>query len=268
VSLESAACAADAALAELGVQRGNLEQLAAVPTWRLLEASSAALRKIAGGDAPLLTFPITTLFSPVIDGIALPDYPMSAIAAGSCADVSVMVGSNRHDHFNATRLDPNFGWLDDDGLRRTLRALLGDRVDGIVDLYRRNRPGASASALLVTISTDLEWRIPAIRVAEGKLTGGGKPPYMYFCSLDVGPTPLVFGNVDLPTLERVAGRGAAGQVNPAWVQFAREGDPNHPAIPTWPPYSLSERTTILFDFECRVVNDPWRDERLVWEGIR
>ena len=197
VSLESATRAADATLAELGVQRGNLEQLAAVPARRLLEASGGALRKIAGGDAPLLTFPITTLFSPVIDGIALPDYPMSAIAAGSCADVSVMVGSNRHDHCNATRLDPNFGWLDDDGLRRTLRALLCDRVDGIVDHYRRTRPGASASALLVTISTDLEWRIPAIRVAEAKLTGGGKPPYMYFCSLDLGPTPLVFDNVYL-----------------------------------------------------------------------
>jgi para-nitrobenzyl esterase len=169
VSLESATCAADSALEELGVQRGNLEQLAAVPTSRLLEASSAALRKITGGDAPLLTFPITTVFSPVIDGIALPDYPMSAIAAGSCADVSVMIGTNRHDHFNATRLDSNFGWLDDEGLRRTLRTVLGDRVDGIVNLYRSTRPGASASALLVTISTDLEWRIPAIRMAEAKL---------------------------------------------------------------------------------------------------
>ena len=29
-----------------------------------------------------------------------------------------------------------------------------------------------------------------------------------------------------------------------------------PAIPTWPPYSLSERATILFDFECRVVMVP------------
>ena len=267
VTLESATRAADATLSELGVQRGNLEQLAAVPTGRLVEASGAALLKIAGGDAPLLTYPITTLFSPVIDGIALPDYPMSAIAAGSCADVSVMVGCNRHDHFNATRFDPTFGWIDDDGLRRTLRALLGDRVDGIVDLYRRTRPGASASALLATISTDLEWRIPAIRVAEAKLTGGGQPPYMYFCSLNVGPTALVFDNVD-PTLVRVAGRGAAGQVNPALVQFAREGDPNHPAVPTWPPYSLSARATILFDYECRVVNDPRRDERLVWEGIR
>jgi len=40
-----------------------------------------------------------------------------------------------------------------------------------------------------------------------------------------------------------------------------------PAIPTWPPYSLSERATILFDFKCRVVNDPWREERLGWVGI-
>ena len=44
VSLESATCAADSALEELGVQRGNLEQLAAVPTSRLLVAGLYPVR--------------------------------------------------------------------------------------------------------------------------------------------------------------------------------------------------------------------------------
>jgi para-nitrobenzyl esterase len=48
----------------------------------------------------------------------------------------------------------------------------------------------------------------------------------------------------------------------AWVAFARSGNPNHAAIPQWKPYSLNERPTMIFDNECRAVNDPFRDERL------
>jgi len=269
VTMEEAARNADAALRELGIQRGNLDQLAAVPAERLVQTSTAVTAKLTAKDAPLLTYPNTTVFTPAIDGISLSDQPTAAIAAGSAADVSIMLGSARHDHFNATRMGPDFGWLDDDGLREQLRPMLSDRADGIVELYRRTRPGASASALLATISADLEWRIPAIRVAEAQLTGGGKPPYMYFSALDLlAFFSLVFDNVQLPLIAGAASRAAVGQVNPAFVHFAQNGDPNQPAIPGWPAYSQDKRATMVFDFECHVENDPWSEERLAWKGIR
>lgn len=49
-----------------------------------------------------------------------------------------------------------------------------------------------------------------------------------------------------------------------WLAFARTGNPNNPAIPEWPSYSSSQRATMTFNNECRVVNDPYQQERLAW----
>jgi para-nitrobenzyl esterase len=38
--------------------------------------------------------------------------------------------------------------------------------------------------------------------------------------------------------------------------FARSGSPNNAKIPDWPSYSHAKRETMLFNNECRVVNDP------------
>jgi para-nitrobenzyl esterase len=60
----------------------------------------------------------------------------------------------------------------------------------------------------------------------------------------------------------------ADQIGDAWVAFARDGDPNHPGLPKWPAYSLDERATMILDYEPRVENDPLREVRLRWAGIR
>ena len=269
VTRDDAARYAAEALRELGVKPGDREQLAAVPAARLLEVSTSVTAGMTADDAPLLTFPNTTVFTPAIDGIQLLDQPTAAIAKGAAKDVALMLGCSRHDHFNATRFSGDFGWVDDRGLQDALEPMLGERSGDVVATYRKSRPGAAASALFATISTDLEWRIPAIRVAEAKLAAGGKTPYMYFCALDVGlPTPLAFNNVHQPMLARTAVRGTVEQVNTAFVNFARTGDPNHAAMPTWPPYSLGDRVTMIWDYEPHSASDPWQEQRSVWDGIR
>jgi para-nitrobenzyl esterase len=43
----------------------------------------------------------------------------------------------------------------------------------------------------------------------------------------------------------------------SWLAFARRGDPNIRALPSWPRYEPdARRTTMLYDRDCRVVNDP------------
>ena len=51
----------------------------------------------------------------------------------------------------------------------------------------------------------------------------------------------------------------------ALVALARTGDPNHDAIPPWPPYSTADRATMLFDVEPHVEKDPMGAERQVWD---
>ena len=47
-------------------------------------------------------------------------------------------------------------------------------------------------------------------------------------------------------------------------RLRRTGDPNHSDLPQWDPYSLDERTTMIFDAPPRVEHDPRAAERLVW----
>jgi len=54
----------------------------------------------------------------------------------------------------------------------------------------------------------------------------------------------------------------------AWVAFARTGNPNHKGLPNWPPFSANERPTMIFNNECRVVNDPYREERLAMNALQ
>jgi para-nitrobenzyl esterase len=48
----------------------------------------------------------------------------------------------------------------------------------------------------------------------------------------------------------------ARTISETFVRFAQDGDPNHPALPTWSPYTLGKRATMVFDATSRVENDP------------
>ena len=77
--------------------------------------------------------------------------------------------------------------------------------------------------------------------------------------------PFVFENVDRST--SVVGDGAdryglADKMSSAWVAFARTGNPNHKGLPKWEPFIADKRATMIFNNECRAVNDPYREERL------
>ena len=48
----------------------------------------------------------------------------------------------------------------------------------------------------------------------------------------------------------------------AWVAFAKTGTPNHKGIPNWTPFDSANRGTMVFNNECKFVNDPYKEERL------
>ena len=52
-----------------------------------------------------------------------------------------------------------------------------------------------------------------------------------------------------------------------WISFSRNGNPNNASIPQLPPYDVGKRATILFDKEITVVDDPYGDERAVWDDL-
>jgi para-nitrobenzyl esterase len=79
--------------------------------------------------------------------------------------------------------------------------------------------------------------------------------------------PFAFGNVDIAS--GITGTGAdryplQDEMSGAWVAFAKSGNPNHSGLPSWQPYSASERPTMVFDRQTQLVKDPAREERIAF----
>lgn len=106
---------------------------------------------------------------------------------------------------------------------------------------------------------------------------GGAPVYSYRL---LWRTPVDGGrmisphNLDLPFVhdnvalaEHICGpptaetRTMAEAMAEAWIAFARHGDPNCAAIPSWPPYRLDDRPVMHFDTPPVLERDPHRAER-------
>jgi para-nitrobenzyl esterase len=72
--------------------------------------------------------------------------------------------------------------LDNDGLHERVTKALGakgDEADRVIDVYRRSRPNASPTDLLVAITTAQWMWSNAITLAERKVDQNGAPVYMY-----------------------------------------------------------------------------------------
>jgi para-nitrobenzyl esterase len=229
-------------------------------------------------------------FAPVVDGKVLPSHPFEPVAAPTAAGVPLMIGTNKDEMTFMMMRDPKFGRYTEAELRDAVIARTRDKtgfpvpeekVDGLIATYRRTRPGATPTELIVAIATD-RMRLGAIRVAERKAAGSPAPVYMYLFTWEspflggvlkcphTMEMPFVFNNVE-PTIgilgnspERIP---LAAKVSGAWLAFARSGNPNHKGLPGWPTYDKEKRATMIFNTECRVENDPRGEERQAWAEI-
>ncbi len=205
-------------------------------------------------------------FYPVVGSSVLPRPPLEAIRDGLHADVGVLAGSN-HDETTLW----GYSDVDDARLRRTAQAFGGD---GLLDVYRETRPGATVEDLMIALTTDHMFRIPAIRLAEARAEGNTWLYQFNWRSRNgrLGAThaleiPFAFDNLDQPGVDAFIGagqspQGVADAVHRTWTRFIREGDPGFPA------YSLARRETMLFDDASAVVADPESAERVAWDGLR
>src|SRR5699024_8840363 len=129
----------------------------------------------------------------------------------------------------------------------TLITARGYWLDSVLQTERKAAQGAAP-----VYSYRLMWRTPV----EG---GRRITPH----SLDL---PFVFDNVavapDMVGLPTEAAAALAHAMSESWLAFARTGDPNNAAVPTWAPYDLDRRPVMHFDVPPEVVDDPHRDERL------
>lgn len=264
---------ADRLLATLGLDSPH--ELLAVDPERLLDAQGTVRQEISIARAlrPNARFFLT--FGPVVDGATLPGHPLDAFAHGGAANVPLLIGANR-DEWNwfATLAPPQ-----DD------RAVIAERLgaygapepDALLDTYVGLT--GSVTGAWSAIQTDRLFRVPAGRLAD-EHQGHGRPAYQYLFSWP-SPAPGIGAchALEVPfafaTLHQLDLGWYTGSELPtdlelrmhrAWTAFIHTGNPGHDDLPDWPTYGEA-RSTMVFDEECRVVEDPEAERRRAWDGI-
>jgi para-nitrobenzyl esterase len=265
-------------LAKLGIKPNQIDKLQQIPAQQLLEtANSLPPERTASGSIVGVS---VMDFSPVIDGRFLPTHPFDPVAAPSAAEVPLIIGTNRDENALFLAAEPHLRFTEAQLRQRLAPMLTGDKLEHVIGVYKKTRPEATPWDLLIAITTE-DRRRGCIQLVERKMAVGKAPNYMYlftwqsdykdylYKACHTMEIPFVFDNVGnvLLTGSRFDRFELAENISAAWSAFARTGNPSHPGISKWEPYSINKRATMIFDIPCRLESDPYREELDAWEGI-
>jgi para-nitrobenzyl esterase len=257
-------------LKKLNLDKGRVEALQNISTQQLLDLTAAnpALR-----------------LTPVVDGSTLPAHPFDPAATGISADIPLMIGSTETE----VTWNPNTNYdpLDDTALRdRVKQTLRVDEAaaDQVIAVYRKGRPKAGNLDLYLILASDASnFRTGTDTEAERKAALGKASVYKYYFrwyspvregklrSMHTMDIPFVFENVLIAKTEIGEGRELyplAEKMSGAWVAFARTGNPNHKGLANWPAFAPDRRATMIFNNECKVVNDPYHGEKAAIRAVQ
>jgi para-nitrobenzyl esterase len=249
----------------LQVAPGDWDALQSAPTAAVLGAASL----VAAEAGPLLAgeWSAAMAFQPVL--AELPVASMSAGAAsgvdlvlGTCADELRFVAWGMPAELQRQQLSPAVAAAVE-GSGRSVAEVAATYADEGGELDRH-----------LAMETDYRYTFPAVCLAERHGSRGGRA-WLYRFSW---PTPVldgvlrachtlevpfVFGTqADAPVLVGDDPPPAlAHALHGAWVRFARTGDPG------WPAYDTARRPVMDFGLERRLVDDPQRGHRLLWDDL-
>ena len=268
---------AEAVLKQFGLDKDRIAELQAVPIDRMLQAVETAQRGLPRPRYPLLD---RYNFGPVIDGTVLPQHPFMPDAPSISDDIPLMVGDTKDE--SAIFLAPDDKvWgraVTEEELKARVAAVAGDQVDAILAYYRKRDPGAGPADRLITALTGSNFGVRTIMQAEAKALRKKAPVWTYRLdwetpayggklkaphSLDV---PFVFDTLHVigAQHQKPGAQALADRISKTWATFARTGSPANDLIPAWPAYDTTTRATMVFNDECRVVNDPNAEVRPLW----
>ena len=263
-------------LDKLGIPAERAGELATIPLKDLQKAHADCVDPYIGRGSPYM--------GPVLDERTLTRHPFYPDAPPQSAGVPMMIG-NTHDETRSLigRGDPASWTLTWESLPLKLEAELRIDISGdlVVRTYRDLYPQYSPTDVFFSATTaGRSWRAA---IVEAELRAAqGSPAFAYqlnwrspqdggkwgaFHTLDI---PLMFGTLNAPesmTGDGEAARAVSATMQSALLAFARTGDPNHPALARWEPYTPPRRQTMVFDVESVPADDPRGAERRLFAKV-
>jgi para-nitrobenzyl esterase len=258
----------------LGVGASDVKALRALKVEKILSAQAELAVRTGQGLAMAI---------PVADGKDLPQMPLDSFAAGLAAKIPSLIGSNLDEQKLFSLMDPHFPKMDESDLTKYVERAAGAKnAPALIAAYRKARSvrgePVTPPEMFSAMNSDLMFRRTALLMVQAQHKYG-QPVYNYLftwkspalggalgaChSLEIG---FVFGNYD----PNFCGSGPAadklaGQIQDAWIAFARTGNPSCESLGVWPQFG-SEKQTMVLGPESHVEIEPY-SERRIWDTVK
>lgn len=263
-------------LKEAGLTPSEVGKLHEMPWQEYLAVSAKALQKLSA-EPGMTGGSVRRGFSPVVDGVVLPQHPYDPAAAPTAAGVPMIICSTFHEQ-SVSWTDPSLETITMDQVVERLKqragfgAGFGDRAQEVVKAYAAAFPGLKPVEIWMLASSN---RQSAVALADRKSAQpspvyiawfGWQPPLFdnrlrAFHCLDIS---FWFYNTDLMWSHTGGGarpRKLSAQMAAYLLQFMKTGDPNGKGLVPWRKYATATGDVLVLDDKVEMKNDPDREAR-------
>jgi para-nitrobenzyl esterase len=256
-------------MVELGLQPKDISSLQKMEWSKLFAAGNAAIAKINppgqsfGMGGPPSPHPRVG-WGPILDGRAVTVRSFFEEAPAISKDVPMLIGSVSEEGNRMSSRPSEDEW------HATLARTMNDaKATALIEAMKKAHPEKSIRTLSYGVA-GLGQRNNVARMAKMKYELKGAPVYSYYFTwqspmLDgvagawhTSELAFCFDNTkrcEQGTGNTPEAQALARKMATAWANFARTGNPSQPGL-SWTPSDSASCQTMVFDNECRMVNDP------------
>jgi para-nitrobenzyl esterase len=255
-------------MVELGLQPSDIDSLRRIEWGVLNRAGNAAIAKL---NPPVRGFGLGSPpdpnprvgWGPILDGKVVTVRSFFNEAPAQSKNIPLLIGSVSEEGNRMSSRPTEAEW------RATLARSMGAaKADALITAMKRAHPDKSVRTLSYAVG-GIGQRNNVQRMAQMQYQLHGAPVFQYYFTWqspmleDAGAwhtAELAFcfdnterckqGTGNTPEAQTVA-RKMAG----AWASFARTGNPSQPGL-AWAPTDPNRGQTMVFDNQCRMVDDP------------
>jgi para-nitrobenzyl esterase len=262
-------------LNQLGLDENQVDSIQNMPFAKLSAAGAKALQivdqKMRSEGRPMISRGKLN-WSPSRDGNVLPYQLFSDEAFELSKNVPLLIGTTKNE--SAAFASARFFGAPEAEILGYIKETYKDEADTYLSAVKKAYPNDVLPSDL--ISVDVVYRPRAVDQANAKSSlKKGAPVYMYlftwqspvfngkYKALHCMELPFVFDNIERANHMTGGGKEAhvlADKMSQAWINFARNGNPNHKGLPQWARYDSTNTATMHFDTSCEV--KPQMDKQL------
>ena len=259
-------------MVELGLEPHDIKGLKKVEWAKLIAASNAAAAKLNPNGNPGAPAGMGrgADWTATVDGRVLTVRSYADAVSDVSKDVPLMVGSVSEEGMRYNSKPTEEQW------HATLARTMGDaKATALIAAMKKAHPEKSIR-LLSYGAMGISMRNSVQRMVKLKYEQKGAPVYAYQFTWqspmleDAGAwhtAELAFCFDNTKRCEQATGNTAEAQVlarkmATAWANFAKTGNPSQPGL-NWPAADPTRCQTMVFDNECRMVDDPDGEARKI-----